>query len=199
MKSRFRLQKIDESMLGDHYFLNERDSCYFYGQYVKSGGEYGSRANKIIYDLKFSGNKKTRYGAQRKIADHIIKIANLEEFTVVPIPPSKKRNDKRYDPRLIEILDVVKDVRPDIDIREAVNQNCSFESDHSTNERVTISELETAYVVDRKLLHQAKSKIVIFDDVVTSGKHYLAMKKAIMRHRKDVRFKGLFFARRVLR
>lgn len=87
------------------------------------------------------------------------------------------------------------------DVRPALRQNLSTEPDHTSGDRLTPDALHALLAIDSAVLNQRpiRSQIVLFDDVLTSGKHF---KCCVRRLRDvipaDVAIRGLFVARRIL-
>lgn len=127
-----------------------------------------------------------------------INITNIfsDNITIVPIPPSKIRTDPDHDDRLIQVLN--KAFNGTIDIRELITQVHSTEADHTTTNRRPPEEIKRNYIFNEALAVNAKENIIIFDDVVTTGAHYIAAKEIIQENMPNIAsIKGLFIARRV--
>lgn len=200
-----KLQKIDEIALPDHSYLEWNDECYFILSYTSHKSFDYSLDNSIIINLKKSVLKrgtleyKYKEEAINKCAGYLnyISINNLfsNDVTFIPIPPSKSKNDPEYDDRLLLILNNA--FKENIDIKEFIIQNKSTEAVHLCGNRLTKEEIKSNYTVDEKLLSQTKGTIIIFDDVITTGAHYKAIKELILERFPQKRVIGLFIARRV--
>ena len=46
-----RLTKVD-ALAQDHWYLDESDECYFFGEYTAGGGYQFSPTNQLIFNLK---------------------------------------------------------------------------------------------------------------------------------------------------
>lgn len=66
---------------------------------------------------------------------------------------------------------------------------------HLTECRNNPVQLENNYEVDKISLNKARSAIVVFDDVLTAGSHFRAMKNVILKNRRNIKIIGLFIAR----
>ena len=74
----------------------------------------------------------------------------------------------------------------------------STEADHTTTNRRPPEEIKRNYIFNEALAVNAKENIIIFDDVVTTGAHYIAAKEIIQENMPNIAsIKGLFIARRV--
>lgn len=192
--------RVDEALMPQHYFLEDTDICIFHGEYVKGAG-YTGRTNSLIHNLK----KKPSAPHQNYKATAIKDCANLLEAispkalqsqTFVPVPPSKAIGHPDYDNRLTRILNLVNTAK--LDVRELVYQKASLSSSHTSSDRTSISDLIKNYCIDESLTEPQPSNIIIFDDVLTTGRHFKAM-QTVMRNRfPDSEIRGLFIARRLV-
>ena len=146
-----RFQKVEEDVLGDHAHLTPEDSCFFWLEYT-SGRDYTfGKANSFINNLK----KPLRFRDRPEVWQYkLLAISNcaraldeginhdwLQSATLVPVPPSKARNDPCYDDRMLGVLENLNRRHP-VDFRELVVQTKSLRSSHEAGEdRVTIPEL----------------------------------------------------------
>jgi predicted amidophosphoribosyltransferase len=85
-----------------------------------------------------------------------------------------------------------------VDCRELIVQNASHQSSHSVgtqNSRPSPTTLASRYEIDQSLVKPEPTKIVIFDDVLTTGSHFKACKQLIEKAFPSVPVIGLFLAR----
>lgn len=199
----FRLTQIDELIRGQHYHLDAGDLCYFFGEYTARQRAAYSETNQLIMNLK-KGNE--RRGLQdyhykgvaiNRVAQMITHtIGNISDYTFVPVPPSKCRTDAAYDDRMTAILRTAQAMNSSLDFRELVLQNQSTIASHaSTANRPTPDEIMGNYSLDSSLLAGIRGNIIIFDDVLTAGSHFKAMKQFLRRHLPGASILGLFVAR----
>ena len=199
----FRLTQIDELIRGQHYYLEAGDLCYFFGEYTARQRAAFSETNQLIMNLK-KGNERRglpdyhyKGAAINRVAQMITStIGNINDYTFVPIPPSKCRTDAAYDDRMTAILRAAQGMNPALDFRELVQQNLSTVASHaSTVNRPTPDEIMANYSFDASQLRGIRGNIVIFDDVLTAGSHFKAMKKFLRQYLPDANILGLFVAR----
>lgn len=200
-----KLQKIDAIALPDHSCLDGNDECYFILSYTSHKSYDYSDANSIIYNLKKSVSKKgtPEYKYKERAIEtcaNYLRQTNIYEafskdLSFIPIPPSKRKDDPEYDDRLLLILK--KAFNDDIDIKEAVIQNESTDAVHLCENRPTKDEIKANYTIDENLLMATKDTIIIFDDVITTGSHFKAIKEFILEKCPQKRVLGMFVARRV--
>jgi predicted amidophosphoribosyltransferase len=201
-----RLTKIDDLTRPDHTFLDADDSCFFLGEYTARAGYAASATNDLINNLK----KPMSYRARPEVWKYkgraistcaqelrnILGRNGIEGLTFVPVPPSRAKSDPDYDDRLIQILQQMEQGF-DADIRELVLQRETMPASHE-GERVPIAELVANYtIVDALRAPAPRGRIVIFDDVLTTGRHYKAMQQVLNAAYPGVPSPGLFIARRL--
>ncbi|BDV57394.1 TPA: hypothetical protein ACYZZ7_004910 [Escherichia coli] len=197
-----RLTLIDELIRKQHHYLEDGDLCYCFGEYTARQGAAYSETNQLIINLKKGYERRAfpdyhykkvaiEYVAQMLISN----IGNLEEYTFVPVPPSKCRTDAAYDDRMTEILRIAQTYEPWLDYRELVVQNVSTIASHTAANRPSPEAIMANYQLNEQLLEGCRPWIVIFDDVLTAGSHFKAMKSLILQHIPEACILGLFVAR----
>jgi hypothetical protein len=201
-----RLSKIDELTRPDHTFIEPEDECYYLGDYYAGRGFAFSGINNLINNLRKPMDRRGRPDEWRHKQSAILTCGRmtrdalneewLEEATLVPNPSSKMREDSEYHDRIPQILTEVAKGRQ-VDIRELVVMTRNVLQSHLTQERVSISDLVESMRVDEAIAERAPRSIGIFDDVLTTGRHFKAV-QAILRDRfPDVPIVGVFVVRRV--
>lgn len=196
-----RLTKIDELTRGQHYHLSEDDTCYFFGEYTARKGYAFSNTNNLIHNFKKGVEKKGKAewvykeSAIINVANLINSISNIDELTFVPVPPSKCCTDPAYDSRLIDVLKQCQKTKPNLQYIELIKQRVSVQASHSVEARPTPEEIAGNYIFDETLAVNLRKYIVIFDDVLTAGSHFKAMKTTIKLHLPQSIVIGVFIAR----
>ena len=85
------------------------------------------------------------------------------------------------------------------DTRELIVQRANMPPSHA-GQRAAIDELIANYQIDDALRIPApRERIVIFDDVLTTGRHYKAAVQFLAPVFANVTYRGLFVARRVVK
>jgi hypothetical protein len=201
-----RLSKIDELTRPDHTFIEPEDECYYLGDYYAGRGFSFSGINNLINNLRKPMDRRSRPEEWRHKESAILTCGRmlqealneewLKEATLIPVPSSKTRDETEYDDRILRILaEVAKGMRGDI--RELVAMKRSVQQSHLAQERVSISELIDSMSVEEAIAEPAPRSIGIFDDVLTTGRHFKAV-QAILRERfPDIPIVGVFVVRRV--
>jgi hypothetical protein len=196
-----RLRKVDEQSRPDNTRLSADDECYYLYEYT-SGKDYSfSATNNLISNLKKKpGSAGYHYkgSAITECARAFASAINskwLDGATLIPVPPSKAKADPGYDDRMCQVCRGIR-VAPPLEVRELVVQRTSLPAAHESQQRPTVEDLIQVYEIDERLINPRPRWIGVFDDVLTVGTHFVAMKK-ILTDRFDVPVSGFFIARRV--
>ncbi|MCL1861893.1 MAG: hypothetical protein FWG52_10270 [Proteobacteria bacterium] len=200
--------KIDENIRSDHYYLDEDDDCFFFGEYFPRGGFNASPTNQLIDNIKKEvcrrGKPEYWYKERdiKKVANMLKSVLNPKArsiITIVPIPPSKAKDHPEYDDRLILCLEKI--IEDGWDVRELIAVKTSMRAHHEYRpgeKRPTPDELYEQLMIDETCLSQktVHHRIILFDDVLTNGAHFKACKRLILKKFPDRTVEGLFIARR---
>lgn len=200
-----RLSRIDDASRSVHFHLTEEDECYYFLEYT-SGRNYSfSQANNAISNLKKKPSNRNRPDYRYKLeviqrASNTFRSALNSEWlgqaTLVPIPGSKARTHPDYDDRMEQVC---RGIQAGLDVRNLVVQRESTVASHEAGDgaRVTVDELMAIYQIDENLAHPAPKSIAIFDDVLTAGVHFRAMKNTLAHRFPGTPIVGMFIARRI--
>lgn len=209
-----RLTWIDDANRSDHSFLRKEDRCAFFGELQASTGWGGGATNQLIANFKRSpaqighesGGERLRRHRERAINEVATGLRNQftrEEVelrcTFVPIPTSKLPDHPEYCDRLERSLRLAF-AGYRADIRPLLRLTANTRADHlSADERLRYQHLLAMTMVDpRQLGGEPRPVVVLFDDVLTSGKHYKVAKTRIREVFPDHGILGIFVARRAL-
>lgn len=205
-----KLSKIDRLTVGDHCYLSEADEVWYFGEYTPGDRYKFAPANQLIRNIKRDRSYRTVpptgpwYYKLRDIArvgEALSRVIGPDTSTTyVPIPPSVVKTDPAYDARNLVILNDFKRQaggRPDV--RELIYQRHSTRKSHLSNDdRVTQAELIDAYRIDEACAAPPPHTIALFDDVLTTGTHFLAARHVLRQRFPDARIVGLVVCRRKL-
>lgn len=199
-----RLSKIDELTRPDHTFLAPDDECYYLGDYTARRGFAFSEMNNLINNLRKPMNRRAlpewRYKESAIVTSgQMLREALNEDWlravTIVPVPSSRMTTDPEYDDRLPRILGVLT-AGLTLDIRELVVMTRNVPQSHLAEERVSIDELTASMAIDESALHPQPTALAIFDDVLTTGRHFKAVQAVLGARFPGVPTVGVFLARR---
>ena len=129
----------------------------------------------------------------------MVERSSAEQYTWVPIPSSKMEGHPDHDDRMLRALKLAF-AGYDVDIRTLLHQTESTEADHVRDERRSPEELLALLQIDRQSLASKplKHQIVLFDDVLTTGKHFKCCETKLREVvPTETRIIGMFVARRL--
>jgi hypothetical protein len=201
------VSKLDDTTVGQHFLLDPTDICYHIWEYTRRGGFNASPTNNLVSNLKkkpskLKANPKEAPWKERAVAyaaqalSQRIRREWIETLgTIVPIPSSKIVGHEDYDDRLARILNLAFG-NQQADIRPLLVQTSSTIADHETTERQRFEELLRITQVDEALaVLGVRSNIMIFDDVLNSGKHFKVAQRLLSARFPGVPIVGVFLAR----
>lgn len=201
-----RIQMIDLITVDDHYHIGADDECYYLVNYVSNQGYKYSPENGLMFNFKKKIERKGQPDWKYKsyAIDEFAKMLREIDFSalfgkkyyLIPVPPSKCKTDPLYDDRVVKVL---QKVFPAVSIVELISQTNSTPEYHNNDDKRDIDEIKNNYTINNELLPKIDDDIplfVIFDDVLTTGAHYIAIKQKIKEVFPISRVVGLFLARR---
>jgi hypothetical protein len=202
-----RFSKIDESNIEDHPRLTMDDHCLYLWEYTSGASYEASGTNSLIKNLKKKPSERLTKGGYHYKAAAIESCAKafkqafnpdwLNGATLVPVPGSKIAGDPDYDDRMVQICRLL---REHADVRSIVYQSESTARAHEAGpggRRLSVEDLLRVYRVDESLCTPMPKALGIFDDVLTAGTHFRAMKTVLSARFPGVQIVGIFVARRV--
>lgn len=202
-----RFSKVDSFIIEDHSYLTPFDECLFLREYIRSVGYSGGETNSLISNFKKGRDRQGRpewhykERAINKIARELANALNPEWIkiaTLVPIPPSKIKQNPLYDDRMTQVLNQVPTFRGvKGDIRELIVQTVDMIASHTSDERPSPEEIERNYTLDENLTSPTPKAIGLFDDLLTTGAHFRAASSILASRFPGVPIIGVFVARRI--
>lgn len=203
-----RLLQIDEATRRDHRYLRADDFCLYQGEYTARGGYGCSPMNDMILNIKKSVTRRGRPEYQYKERDirraglafrEALNAEALATVTFVPVPPSKEVNHPEYDNRIELVLAHMAE-GTNADVRQLVLQAGSYEASSQAairgGDRMHAEDLIALYRINEGIADPAPQRILVVDDVLTTGSHFVAMKTVLRQRYPDAWIGGLFIARR---
>jgi hypothetical protein len=196
---------IDDLLRPLYPHLTAADQCYFLREYTAGRGYAGSATNRLILNLKKPPDRREkpewRYKerAIKQVAREFrasVNLSALRRVTLVPMPPSKRKDDPLYDDRMLQVLRAM-DEEHVLDIRELLRISASTPAAHTTTARPTIDHLIANLGINDDVVHPPPASIALIDDVITTGAHFVAAKAVLTARFPGVPIRGLFIARRV--
>ena len=197
---------------GDHTLLAPGFQCLYLGEL--RGDQDRSGLDALIAHYKrspldievSSGRGRARAGKERAIAAVAGRLrrtfgaaAVACTLTFVPIPSSKRPGHPQYCDRLVRTLRLAfrglgADVRP------LLRQRVSTRADHASRERLSYERLLAITEIDpAHAARPLRALAVLFDDVLTSGKHLRVASERIRERWPAQEVIAVIVARRALR
>lgn len=201
-----RLQRIDETHLGAHHYLNANDECYFVHEYTSGVGFSYGDTNSFVSNLKKSplraGRPEYRYkgkAIERAISTFSTTINEewLRTAILVPVPPSKAVGDPEYDDRMLQICQGIRVGQTQARVCKIVEQTESRGAAYVSDLRPTPDELVKVYRINESECPPGEGPIGIVDDVLTAGTHFRAMHTVLSGRFPRSSIVGFFLARRI--
>lgn len=199
--------KIDDSNRADHHYLRAEHECLFFYEFTSGQRAEHSPGNQLIRNLKKSVTRKHLSDYRYKnfaIADcasllnaSFIKSAQvLANSIVCPIPPSKIPSDPEYDDRMFQVAQKACYGTGGTCL-EIIKQMQTYAAAHlqQGGARPKPNDLEAIYQLSQPL---TKSVVILVDDMLTTGAHFVAARNVILRAYPDARVIGFFMTRRAL-
>ncbi len=196
---------IDELLRPLYAHLTAADQCYFLREYTSHRGFAHSETNDLIHNLKKSHDRRGRpeWHYKERAIEQVARefrasfnLARLRTVTLVPMPPSKHKDDPAYDDRMLQVLRAM-DADNQLDIRELLLMSESMTAAHTTSTRPTIDAIVANLHIDDTVAHPAPTSIALIDDVLTTGAHFVAAKRLLTVRFPGIPIRGFFVARRV--
>jgi hypothetical protein len=201
---------LDDRARIDHSYLTPADDCRWLAEYASGPGYRGGRVNRLICNLKCSPSIARRDPARRRHKLRAIETAATavraavsrswaQSATWIPIPPSQAPGHHDYDDRLLRILQTAF-AGYDADVRVILYQSGSQPADHARERRIELGTLYESIRInwDALAARPLRQQLVLFDDVLTTGKHYKCCERRLRGALPEIAIGGLFLARRVL-
>jgi len=211
-----RLTVVGDLERPDHVYLPANARCYFWGEYTRYEDTGGlnwnySPTNQLISNFKKKlerrGHADWRYKGLA-IATAANAFAQFWQWNVlhqqhrvaiVPIPPSKARADPLFDGRMNEMLTAMAGrTGLPLDIRDCLSFSGAYAASHESDDRPSPEELYAELTFDPTVGRPQvpPGVIYLFDDMLTTGAHYVAAMRKLAEVFPGVPIVGNFIARR---
>jgi predicted amidophosphoribosyltransferase len=204
------MRPFDDRTRADHAYLSPADQCWWLTEYVSGHRHQRGTISRLIGSLKAAPSRiafdrqrtRERRRAVSALAD-LLRGAITREWaeaaTWIPIPPSRAFLEADHDQRLLPVLRRAFDGY-DVDVRTILSLRQSTHPDHLSEQRSSADALYQRLQIDSHALaaRPLRDRLVLFDDVVTTGKHYRCCERRLREALPATTITGLFVARRVL-
>lgn len=192
----------------DHLLLQSTDRCAFLAEYRVGQGRVPGSREWLLWQFKCcpsvaSSDPRKGWLKQRALETwalwlrEAVRREEAERWTWVPIPPSRRRADPDFDDRLSRTLERAF-AGYAVDQRALLEQRISTQRDHCSSRRLSEQALYGALALDIAALRRRplRQGIMLFDDILTSGKHFRCCAQRLREHLPGIPVRGLFLMRR---
>lgn len=199
--------KIDPSNRAAHSYLADGDECFFFHEYTAREGPKFSAGNQLVWNLKkpvTQANQPHYRYKQTAItqAAELLRAAFdrspwvYTQATIAAIPPSKPPGHAEYDDRMSRVVTQTCAGKA-ADVRELFTLARAYDASHKSESgtRLKPHELQALYTLTPGAPRQT---IILVDDVLTTGAHFVACRNVIRAAHPNARVIGFFVARRVV-
>lgn len=213
-----RLTVVGDIERPDHHYLPADARCYFWGDYTPHEHTNGLRwnyspTNQLIANFKKKMDRAGQNGwhykgeATARIAAAFSKfwrweaVVQTHQVALIPIPPSKARGDPLYDSRMLNVLQgIAARTGVGLDIRDCLSFDGRHAASHESDNRPGPDDLYDSMSFDRGVgcPNQRPGCIFLFDDMLTTGAHYVAAVRRLEEFFPGVPVVGNFVSRRVV-
>ena len=178
----------------------DEDKCFYARDYIPRTGYEGSHCNQLIHNFKKDASKKNTQEWPHKIS--AIKQFALElappivelptGWGVSYVPTSKHKDDPNYDSRYEMLHSELLRLNSNIDFFETCYSIKSIKSSHTGGSRAV--HILQANMEVRQLRKGIKG-VLLIDDVISSGSHYIACKNLLLGQYPSLEMAGIFWAK----
>jgi len=198
-----RVMAIGEEHRTEHKYLTGEDECFYlleYDPYRFDGVKELLKNLKLTVALKGTTEWNRKQKAIEATAGLLsTAIPAFQHFTtLVPVPPSKKKDDPLYDDRLVSVLKQFCGLRRDCDVRELIVGRDNYTPFHESSTRLTPGELLPLLRMNELPDGDNAGHLMLLDDVISTGCHFKACKTLLTTTFPHATVSGLFIARRII-
>lgn len=197
---------MDETVKSEHAALSRAGDCYYLLEFFP-GNRYGFQSgNDLVKNFKRQIDwcgaialKRKEWAirdAARLLRPAFASLVDFATTTLVPVPPSKIRSSPFYDDRVGRLLRL--SCSSGADVRELIVCRGDRTPAHQSADRPSVGALLENYGLGEVGEEVVRERIVLFDDVVTSGIHFVACRRFLLERFPGREVIGVFLARRVL-
>lgn len=211
-----RLTIVGDLERPDHYHLPADACCYFWGEYTRHADTGGRRwdyspTNQLIANFKKRPNRQGCSDWHHKgRAINMVATCFSQSWqwgvlhekyhpALIPMPPSKPRTDPLFDDRMSKVLtEMATQTGLPLDIRDCLTFSGRYAASHESEERPSPDELYADIAFDEIAgrRNDRPGVIYLFDDMLTTGAHYVAATRKLADVFPGVPIVGNFIARR---
>lgn len=188
--------------------LDDSDVCYYY-LVRTSGGFTESEANSRVANFKKKPEEwkhnptvwRYKIAEIARFADDVVTLLSRDDFrlmlnsfsnvAITPMPTSKPKNHKHYDSRLDDMCNLICNRISCVHLEDVFDIKHEVPPAHRGGSR-NITDL--CLNMEFGGFYELNDLVILVDDVLTTGSHYVACRDMIRSNYPNVRIMGLFLA-----
>ncbi|MDU5923723.1 ComF family protein [Finegoldia sp. P1-F-LS] len=168
---------LDKLVFVDGYRDIDGTDCYF-------PLLYQGLTKKLIYDYKLGRKEVVRYFLADVVSDKI-KQKNLQDYTLLKVPSTKSKINKRGFDHIHEIAKEVEKILGMEYLPDAIVKVKETKIQHNLSQLQRIENLKGAFALNADL---SDKKILVLDDIVTTKNTLREMKNTLNGNYTDLKF-----------
>lgn len=168
---------LDKLVFVDGYRDIDDTDCYF-------PLLYQGLTKKLIYDYKLGRKEVVRYFLADVVSDKI-KQKNLQDYTLLKVPSTKSKINKRGFDHIHEIAKEVEKILGMEYLPDAIVKVKETKIQHNLSQLQRIENLKGAFALNADL---SDKKILVLDDIVTTKNTLREMKNTLNGNYTDLKF-----------
>jgi hypothetical protein len=183
------------------YYIEDVDEIYNAREYSARKSYEASETNQLIINFKkpitHRGNPDWKYKIEA-IERFAFELSELiiddEVYVFAAIPTSICKTDPQYDDRLDKTLIELRKIANNVFIEEPISIRKTIIPSHHDGSR------DPNVLYENMIWNGFKvrtERVILVDEVITTGSHFLACKRIILNHCPDMRVIGVFWARTI--
>lgn len=194
--------KFDGTVYSYPTYVDPSEDCRFARDYIPGKGYAGGQTNDLVLNFKQDISKKNTNSWQYRnwavgvFADELASaFKSTSQIFVTNVPTSKPRGSSSYDFRFEDMFKVLKTKRPNLNIFFPLDVATAQTPSHHGGTRTPATLQSNLVLTSFPNVHP--ERIVLVDDVVTSGSHFRACVDFLRAKGFQGEIIGLFWARTI--
>ena len=196
-----------------HFYLKPEHRCYYWGEYTpwnytKGRANDFSETNRLISDSKLPMEVREVTTEWERKSKAILRISEAfagfwrwrdlaNKSILVPMPTSKCLDDPLYDDRMERVVSGIAALaNTPLNAAPLIALDGSLKPSHSSDQRPKPQDIVRSIRIDRSAMpFETPEMVFLFDDVLTTGAHFVACATQIHQLYPNARVIGNFIAR----
>lgn len=172
-------------------FLQNKKAENFQNMFAKY--EYrDEKVRRVLFKIKYKNNKFLAQELGKYSADFIFDKIKYKNLILVPVPISRERLSERGYNQSEEIAKGVAAIHKQSKVINLILKHKNTKKLFTQDKESRIREVENAFTIDERYIHEIlNEKILIIDDITTSGATFYEIKKTLLKN--GIKEESIFF------